>query len=336
MDDHFLKNYRQAPRAEFARQLQERIDGGTNMMTTNNVVKDKTWRHTLTRWSPALIAAVIVLALVLVITLPPTRALAQDFLNLFRVKKFAAIQVDPARVQQLENLDIDTEKLFADNVQVLKEPGKPVQVASVQEAGQQAGFKVAVPSQVPNGAKLQVSVQGEASGVLTANVAKAQEILNLVGIDDAPIPPQLDGAKITVTKPAAVMLQYSFKNGEIEFMQSPSPEIELPPGVELKQLAEIGLRVLGLSKNDAHDFAGKVDWSTTFLIPIPANAAEVRQVSVNGADGLMLTSNGTARNGRSPYANGEAMVLWANNGMVYAMHGYGSAVDLLEIANSVQ
>jgi hypothetical protein len=330
MNDEFLKYYRQSPRADFARQLHEKIDGGTNM------VKPNTWRRTLTRWSPALLAAMIVLAIALVVALPPARALAQDFLDLFRVKKFAAIQIDPARVQQLENLNLDTEKLFADNVQVLQEPGKPVTVASVEEAGQRAGFNVAVPLQLPNGAKLQVSVQGAGAGVLTANVSKVQELLNLVGIDDAQIPQQLDGAKITIRKPAAVLQKYTFKNGAIEFMQSPSPEVELPPGVELKQLAEIGLRVLGLSKNEAHNFADKIDWSSTFLIPIPANAAEVRQVSVNGADGLMLTSNGTARNGRSPYANGEAMILWAKGDMVYALHGYGSAVNLLEIANSVK
>ncbi len=299
-------------------------------------MQTKTWRGTLRRWSPALIAATLVLALALVIALPPTRALAQDFLNLFRVKKFAAITIDPARVQQLENINIDTEQLFAENVQVLQEPGKPMQAASIQDAASRAGFKVAIPSAVPQNAKLEIYVEGAGSGVLTANVAKAQEFLNLAGVTDVEIPAQLDGAKITITKPAAVRLDYTFKNGSVSFMQSPSPEGDLPQGVELSQLGEIGLRVLGLSQQDAHNFAQSVDWSSTFLIPIPANAAEVRQVNVNGADGLMLTSNGTARNGRSPYANGDSVLLWARDGMVYAMHGQGSAVDLLELANSVQ
>lgn len=328
MDDEFLNRYRETPRPEFARRLHERI---AQPMSTQ-----KTWRHTLTRWSPALIAATIILAVVLVISLPPTRALAQDFLNLFRVKKFAAITIDPARVKQLDNLNIDAEALFAENVQVIKEPGKPVQVASAQEAGERAGFTVAVPSALPKNAKLEASVEGEGSAVITANVAKAQELLDLVGITDVTIPAQLDGAKITITKPASVELKYTFKNGTVRLMQSPSPEVELPQGVELKQLGEIGLRVLGLSAEDARNFAAKVDWSSTFLIPIPANAAEVRQVTVNGAEGLMLTSNGTAHNGRSAYANGEAVILWANNGMVYAMQGNGNAVDLLDLANSVQ
>jgi len=301
-----------------------------------NVAKQKTWRQNLMRWSSALAAAVILVAAVMVVALPPTRALAQDFLNLFRVKKFAAISIDPARMKELDSLDIDTEKLLADNVQVIKEPGKPVTVASVQEAGERAGFSVAVPSNVPDNAKLKVSVQGEGSAVLTANTAKLKELLDLVGINDVHIPAQLDGAKINITKPAAVMLHYTFTNGEFTLLQSPSPEVELPQGVELKQLGEIGLRVLGLPADQARDFADKVDWSSTFLVPIPANAAEVRQVTVNGADGLMLTSNGTARNSRSQMAQGETVLLWANHGMVYAMQGNSNSVDLLDTANSIR
>lgn len=296
----------------------------------------KTWRQNLMRWSPALIAATIVLALVLVISLPPTRALAQDFLNLFRVKKFATITIDPARMKQLDNLELDTEKLLADNVEILQEPGKPVQVESVQAASERAGFAVAVPSALPKNARLQVSVQGEAAMVLTADTQKLQELLELVGVKDVQVPAQLDGAKITVRKPAAVLLEYETRDGNFSLMQSPSPEVELPQGVEMKQLGEIGLRALGLSKQEARDFAAKVDWSSTFLIPIPANAAEVRQVSVHGADGLLFTANGTARNNRSPMAKGDTVLLWANNGMVYAMHGDGNALDLLEIANSVE
>lgn len=336
MNDQFLKNYREPPRPEFARQLQDKCadysaDGGTIKMQTQ-----KTWRQNVMRWSPALIAAALLVAAVLVFTLPPTRALAQDFLNLFRVKKFAAIAIDPARMKQLDNLQLDTEQLLADNVQVLQEPGKPIKVASAQEAGERAGFTVAVPSVLPKNASVEAFVQGEGAGVITADTQKLQELLDLVGITDVQVPAQLDGAKITVRKPAAVMLEYKVKNGSFSLMQSPSPEVELPPGVELKQLGEIGLRVLGLSADEARDFANKVDWSSTFLIPIPANAAEVRQVTVNGADGLMLTSNGTARNMKNPTVRGNAVILWANNGMVYAMEGKTNAVDLLEIANSVQ
>lgn len=330
MDDEFLKNYQQAPRPEFARQLQDKLNGGTNML------KQKTWRHNVMRWSPALIAATLVLALALVIALPPARALAQDFLNLFRVKKFAALTIDPARMKQLDNLDLDTEKLLADDVEILQKPGEPTQAASVQEASERAGFTVAVPSAPSNAAPSQILVQGAGAFVLTADTQKLQELLEIAGIHDAQVPAQLNGAKITVRKPAAVVLTYKLQRAKLTLIQSPSPEVELPQGVELKQLGEIGLRVLGLSQADAHNFAQNVDWSSTFLVPIPANAAEVRQVNVNGAEGLMINASATAQNRRSPYAEGDTLILWANNGMVYALQGSGAATDLLELASSVQ
>lgn len=301
-----------------------------------NAVKPKTFRQNVLRWSPVLIGAALILAAVLIISLPPTRALAQDFLNLFRVKRFATITVDPARMQELDSREMDFEKLFAENVEVIQEAGKPVRVDSVQAASERAGYAVAVPSTLPENAKLQVSVQGEGVAVITADTSKAQALLALVGVNDVTLPAQLDGAKITVRKPAAVQLTYTFRNGEFTLMQSPSPEVELPPGVELKQLGEIGLRVLGLGANEARSFASQIDWSSTFLIPIPANAATARQVSVNGAEGLMVTSDDSNGSRPGPRTRGETVLLWANNGMVYAMHGFGSTVDLLEIANSVK
>lgn len=329
MDDQFLKQYRQAPRPEFARQLQAKLEGDT--MKT----KPKTLQRRLVRYSPALIAAALVVAAVLVISLPPARALAQDFLNLFRVQRFATISIDPQRMQELKNLNLDPEKLLSRNSANVMEPKKPVKVASVQKAGERAGFTVAVPATVPNGATLQVMVQDAGSGEFTADTAQLNELLTMVGVTDTRMPEQLNGAKIKVSKPAAVMLNYKSQDGKFSIIQSPSPQVELPAGVEMKQLGEIALRVLGLSPTEARDFAANVDWNTTFLIPIPADAGEVRQVQVNGAEGLMLVSNGAGQNMRGA-RNGDTVILWAKDGMVYGLSGKGSALNLLEIANSVQ
>lgn len=297
--------------------------------------KPKTLQRRLVRYSPALIAAALVVAAVLVISLPPARALAQDFLNLFRVQRFATISIDPQRMQELKNLNLDPEKLLSRNSANVMEPKKPVKVASVQKAGERAGFTVAVPATVPNGATLQVMVQDAGSGEFTADTAQLNELLTMVGVTDTRMPEQLNGAKIKVTKPAAVMLNYKSQDGKFSIIQSPSPQVELPAGVEMKQLGEIALRVLGLSPTEARDFAANVDWNTTFLIPIPADAGEVRQVQVNGAEGLMLVSNGAGQNMRGA-RNGDTVILWAKDGMVYGLSGKGSALNLLEIANSVQ
>lgn len=297
--------------------------------------KPKTLRRRLARYSPALIAAALLVAAILVISLPPTRALAQDFLNLFRVQRFATISIDPQRMEELKNLDLDAEKLLSRNNAKVVEPADPVKVESPQAAGERAGFAVAVPATVPDGASLQVMVQDAGSAEFTADTAQLNELLTLAGVHDVQVPEQLNGAQIKVTKPAAVMLNYKSKQGKFSIIQSPSPQVELPAGVELKQLGEIALRVLGLDPAQARNFAAQVDWKTTLLIPIPADAGEVRQVQVNGAEGLMLVSNGSSQNMRGA-RNGDTVILWAKDGMVYGLSGSGKALDLLEIANSMQ
>lgn len=330
MDDEFLKRYYATPRAEFSQNLYERINRQMNTQTVYN-------GHTsLWRWGGAFLAAALVIATLLLVTLAPARALAQDFLNLFRVKKFAAITIDPARLEQFESGEINWEQLWTENVQVVKEAGKPQKVADPDEASRRVGFPLRVPTELLGGdVALETYVQDEGLVTFTVDTAKLQAILDALGVGDAQIPTTLDGAQITVRKPAIAILQYTLRNDTMVLMQARSPEVELPPGVNLAELGEIGLRALGLSKSEAHTFAQSIDWNSTFLIPLPANAAEFRQVEMNGVSGLMIVANRAPKHS-NPIRRGEAVILWAKGGFVYAMYGSASVVDLLEIANSVK
>lgn len=333
MDDEFIKRYHDAPRSEFSEKLYERIDH--SMTNQNQATTAHPVRRSLFRWSPALAVASLALIAVLLFSFAPARALAQDFLNLFRVKKFAAITVDPSRVQQLDD-KVDWEALLSENMHINKDPGKPQLVASPEEASQRVGFEVKVPTVLPRGdVKLETYVQGEGSATFTANTEKAQSVLELLGITDVEIPASLNGAQVTVNKPPVAILKYTSGRQQLTLMQSPSPEVDLPPGANLAQLGEIGLRVIGLSKQEAHAFAQKVDWNSTFLIPVPANAAMVREVDVNGANGLLITSKTNARS-NGPFAQGDSVLLWQRGGMVYGLEGNEGSVDLVEVASSLK
>jgi hypothetical protein len=75
-------------------------------------------------------------------------------------------------------------------------------------------------------------------------------------------------------------------------MQSNSPEIAIPPGVDIVELAEVGLRVLGLDAGEARHIATSTDWRSTLLVPVPLNASTFRQVTVRGNQGLLITMSG--------------------------------------------
>ncbi len=332
MDDEFLSRFRETPRTEFSKQLYERIN---QPMNTN--IRART---ALSRWSPALALASILLAAVLLFSFPPARAAAQDFLNLFRVKKFTAITVDPARLQQLQNSNLDFKSMLGSNVEVVKKSGEPKEVSSSAEAAQLAGFQVRAPKDLPNGLQLSATRVSDGETVrVTADVAKAQAVLDTLGIDDLKIPEKLNGANVTVSTSPGVVMQFSSGRQNVTLAQSRSPQIELPAGVDLAQLGEIALRAAGMSKTEAHNFAQTIDWHSTLLVPIPANAADFREVDVRGNKGLLVTTNGGAGLQMKGVPNAraqESILLWSQGDMVYALQGSIMSVDLLTIANSVQ
>jgi hypothetical protein len=330
MNDDFLKDFREDPRPEFARSLHERIDAPVPPRRT----------FAFPAWKPALTWAGGLAALVLLFSFPSVRATAQEFLDLFRVKRFIAVPFDPARIAALKRDGVDLRHLLADDVEVLKEPGRPRQVDSTAEAGGLAGIRPVEPTAIPNGTEApEIRVQGEGKVRLTADTAKLRMLLDALELKDVEIPAQLDGAVVTIDVPSAIVMNYKRGGDVISFVQARSPEIALPEGVDLSQLGEIGLRIAGMPADEAASFARSVDWHGTLLVPVPANAASFREINVQGTTGLLITTGGT---GGAPVRSGpnrerqRSIVLWSEDGMVYALSGGAASVDLVEMANSVQ
>jgi hypothetical protein len=323
MNDEFLKNLREDPRPEFARSLHERIDAPLPPKRS----------FALTAWRPALTWAGGLAALVLLFSFPGVRAAAQDFLDMFRIKRFVAVPFDPARLAKLKEDGVDLKHLLADDVEVLKEPGQPRQVASIAEAGDLVGIRPVEPTVFPKGTEApEIRVKGEGRARLTADTAKLRLLLDALEVEDVEIPAQLDGAVVTIDVPAAIVMNYKRGGDGISFVQARSPEIALPEGVDLSQLGEIGLRITGMPADEAASFARSVDWHGTLLVPVPANAASFREVNVRGTTGLLITT-GRAGPNRERH---RSIVLWSDGGMVYALSGGAAGVELVEMANSVQ
>jgi hypothetical protein len=107
--------------------------------------------------------------------------------------------------------------------------------------------------------------------------------------------------------------------------------VSFPAGLDLAVLAEIGLRILGLDRVQAYRFANSIDWRTTLVVPVPANAASFREVNVQGQTALFIEAVGDAAGPRN-----EAVIMWSREGNVYALRGALRAPELLEMAQTVQ
>jgi hypothetical protein len=179
-----------------------------------------------------------------------------------------------------------------------------------------------------------VLVQGEGAARITLHTSRLRSLLDALDLRDVQVPPGLDGRQLTVRMPPAVIQQFQGGRRVAHLVQASSPEVALPPGADLAQLGEIGLRVLGLEPDEAHRVATAVDWRSTLLVPVPVNAASFRQVNVQGHAALLVTSDAGGTDGHRRREG--SLLLWTEGDRVMALAGDLRDMDLVQIAESLR
>ena len=295
-------------------------------------------------------AALVILALIL--AFPGTRALAGELLNLFRVQQVAVVPVDFTGLEQLTGdgvLGNQFTELISNSMNITQEPGEPTEAADAAQASQLSGFNVRLPQSATHS---QIYVTDGAAFSITVDRAKAQALLDEAGRGDLVLPDSVDGADISVTIPPSVSVAYGtcpkpqadssekeYTEGQnperrypdcVILAQIPSPSVNAPADLDIKQLAQIGLEFTGMSADEAAAFTSTVDWSSTLVVPIPSSAADYEQISVDGVTGTLIQRR--SREGElSTFA-----LLWVKDGIIYAISGRGAnSGQAIEMANSL-
>jgi len=116
-------------------------------------------------------------------------------------------------------------------------------------------------------------------------------------------------------------------------IQSRSPEMSAPAGLDVERLAEIGLRVIGLEPGEAQRIARSTDWRSTLVVPVPLNASTFRQVTVRGQQGLLITTEARGENGK--HRDG-TVLMWSESDRVLAIVGDLRPGEMMQMAESVQ
>ena len=137
----------------------------------------------------------------------------------------------------------------------------------------------------------------EMAARITINTAGMQAVLDTLGLADVELPQGLDGQTATVRVPPIVT--QTFVNGlrdrsgdvierSVHVIQARSPDVSFPAGLDLSKLAYAGLRVLGMSRDEAYRMSVTIDWRTTLIVPVPAKALAYRPINVAGNEGLLI------------------------------------------------
>jgi hypothetical protein len=281
----------------------------------------------------ALASLVLVAALVAVMAIDPVRTAAAHFLGIFRVQKIAVIQFDPAKMTSLKGFQ---EQIFS-KPQVT--PSNSADVASPDAAGSAAGFEVLMPANLEAiaGPRTKLAVETAYTAKTTVNLAAARALFESAGLSTKALPAGKDSLPLTARIPAVVTMRYGSGATAVTIVQAPSPEVDVPDGLDTKALAQAGLQLMGLPAGQAADLSNSIDWATTLVVPVPQNAATVQQVDVRGTTGYLLTEQKSTVSSKTAgnQASGPTL-FWESNGMLYAVQGNRSLPTLVGIATSLK
>lgn len=137
-----------------------------------------------------------------------------------------------------------------------------------------------------------VSLESGVAFKAVIDLEQPQDLLDSSGYSHLVLPGNVDGAEILVDVPRGVLAEFGSclesepTQGDpddpaddgytlpadsdcIRLLQVPSPEVTAPDGLDLVQLASIGLQFVGVDPEEAEHIANCIDWATTLVIPVP-------------------------------------------------------------------
>jgi len=292
-----------------------------------------------TAWFTLLVISVLTSSL----SVPQVRVIANSFLGLFRVEQIEAVDVGIS----LKNLprEMETRFMAVDNIigdqLMIDKFVAPVEVRDIIEASTRAGFQARMP-EFPEG-ETRIFFQDESTIRLVIERDKWLVLMESMGYNEFVIPENADGAEITFNIPAVVIVgigdceynqvsEITLAHPDTEdctvLLQSQTPTIEAPPGVDINQAGQILLQALGMTSAEAEEFSSTVNWATTLVVPIPSDV-DYHNITVEGVDSIFLENNyGT---GKSVYS-----LLWLKDGILHALIGDGNLAEALESVSSLE
>jgi hypothetical protein len=275
--------------------------------------------------------------------IPPVRAAAVNFLSLFRVQTIQVVQFNPANLpQNFDEQMVQLDDLLKSLLQ-FEGAGEPVEVSSLADASEMADFPVA---DVTGFNKPKAySYQPGGHFQFTIDIEILQPVLAELG-SDYRIPKILDGEQVSMNLQPSVTTRMGTcasagrsddpdKPVSVEdctiLVQMPSPEINVPPGVDPQEVGQAMLQLLGFTESEARQISQNVDWTSTLILPVPEQVA-FEQVTVQGVPATLLTEASNQGGGEfAPYT-----LLWTREGILYGLTGSGNPQQALELANSIR
>ena len=284
--------------------------------------RDRIMGDRMKRWRPAFIGVGLMVLFVSLYLYSPTQAVARQFLSLFRVRRFAVVQVNPSQNQMDELGRALEDSLFVGEPEVVVD-GEETEVDSIESARDLAGFEVRMPSYLFASQATKITVKGYSESVVRFTRQGLQLFLDMaeMGIQ---VPATWEEEELRVSFASMVVIE----GPDVDLVQALNPTIDYPDGIDPGVIGEAGLRLLGVSPEEARRISATIDWSSTLVLPIPAEIGTFTELEIAGSQAVLVRASD--RNDEHRYT-----LMWEKDGVVNVVAGRASNEDTVTIAESM-
>ncbi|MEN6461256.1 MAG: zf-HC2 domain-containing protein [Syntrophomonas sp.] len=260
------------------------------------------------------VAAAVVLALVMVGSIPSVQTAAANFLKVFRVENVQTLTLGPNDMAQIEQaLNQGGTNLNLDNFGNIQSEGKPEETRLDYSELGSLGFSIKLPANVdlPTG---EYSLQKVPALKITPDVDKINQLITSLG-SDCLLPPSLNGQTFQIKMGDSLVASYK----DFRLIQCSTPELEVPGDVEAAEVAKSLIALPIWPDNVRRQLESVSDWENTILIP----GENLEKVTINGQDAVLMNNNN--------------QLIWQESGTLFILEGQSNQdIDLVAIAKSLR
>jgi len=270
--------------------------------------RGKTYMN-LKRWS---VAAVLVLVLGITAYVPSFRTAVADLLQVFRVEKVETLTLSAQDMMEIQKaLEAGGADLDLESFGRIETSGEPSERKLTRDELSGLPFSPMLPA----GREGDYSLVRVPDMVITPQVEKVNQLLKSLGSQDL-LPQALDGQTFKVTMADTFVADYS----DFSLMVGTSPELQVPPGVDLKEVLRPMISLPIWPEGVREQLATIDDLEHTLVIP----GEKLEKVTINGAPAVLSR-------------DGQPTLIWQNNGLFYILTDQSSGqADLTAIAQTLE
>jgi hypothetical protein len=205
----------------------------------------------------------------------------------------------------------------------------PQKARDVEEASRQAHYVPRLPRfGVLTGSPKLSTTFSVAAGTIV-KTADLESALKKAGVADETVPPQWDGARLTLRTSSLVIAEWP----DVVLVQSLPLTLSAPPDFDFPAFSALVLRVVGVSRVEAARLAESAGTVSAWLVPVTGElepGATIEEITLNSGTATLVQE--PPRQGRA----GRLTMLWTVPDRVYLLSGMLERGLAIAVANAVQ